>query len=224
MRSIDCQHPSPFALHHLPPPPPPPPLPPSLPPIRATPSPCLVRALTFSLFLSLLFVVLYCAAICSPLLLPHGDALFSPFRPRARALCCCIISPTSVFAPYTLRSPPRGGLSRLLSRLWDNYLSIRRERVFPRNTAQDETESQDDTRDMQSLANARYVTAIGYESEKRSILKTDRTALGVERGNSRSNLSRGARLTLRVMKCNEKKVRRKPDVLRIIMLRLTTPQ
>lgn len=132
MRSIDCQHPSPFALHHLPPPPPPP-LPPSLPPIRATPSPCLVRALTFSLFLSLLFVVLYCAAICSPLLLPHGDVSFLLFA-RARALCCCIISPTSVFAPYTPLAAARGGLSRLLSRLWDNYLSIWRERVFPRRT------------------------------------------------------------------------------------------
>lgn len=150
MRSIDCQHPSPFALHHLPPPPPP--LPPSLPPIRATPSPCLVRALTFSLFLSLLFVVLYCAAICSPLLLPHGDVSFLLFA-RARFVVALFLPP--LFLLLTLRSPPRGGLSRLLSRLWDNYLSIWRERVFPRNTAQDETESQDDTRDMQSLANAR---------------------------------------------------------------------
>lgn len=133
MRSIDCQHPSPFALHHLPPPPPPPPLPPSLPPIRATPSPCLVRALTFSLFLSLLFVVLYCAAICSPLLLPRtGTSLFSfsPARARARFVVALFLPP--LFLLLTLRSPPRGGLSRL----WDNYLSIRRERVFPRNTAQ----------------------------------------------------------------------------------------
>lgn len=110
MRSIDCQHPSPFALHHLPPPPPPP-LPPSLPPIRATPSPCLVRALTFSLFLSLLFVVLYCAAIFSPLLLPHGDVSFLLFA-RARALllhyfshlCFCSLHSTRRRAAVSLGS------------------------------------------------------------------------------------------------------------------------
>lgn len=110
MRSIDCQHPSPFALHHLPPPPPP--LPPSLPPIRATPSPCLVRALTFSLFLSLLFVVLYCAAICSPLLLPHGDVSFLLFA-RARFVVALFLPP--LFLLLTLHSPPRAGLSAPLS-------------------------------------------------------------------------------------------------------------
>lgn len=109
MRSIDCQHPSPFALHHLPPPPPPPLLP-SLPPIRATPSPCLVRALTFSLFLSLLFVVLYCAAICSPLLLPHGDVSFLLFA-RARFVVALFLPP--LFLLLTLHSPPRGGLSAM---------------------------------------------------------------------------------------------------------------
>lgn len=213
MRSIDCQHPSPFALHHLPPPPP---LPPSLPPIRATPSPCLVRALTFSLFLSLLFVVLYCAAICSPLLLPHGDVSFLLFA-RARALCCCIISPTSVFAPYTPLAAARRSLSAPLSAMGQLFVYMARTGV----SAQDETESQDDARDMQSLANARYVTAIGYESEY-----SQNGQNGVRGWNREilAQISRGARLTLRVMKCNEKKFRRKPDVLRIIMLRLTTPQ
>lgn len=135
MRSIDCQHPSPFALHHLPPPPPPP-LPPSLPPIRATPSPCPLSAHSpfLSLFLSLLFVVLYCAAICSPLLLPHGDVSLFSFSPvRARALLLHYFSHLCFCSLHSTRR--RAAVSRLLSRLWDNYLSIWRERVFPRNTA-----------------------------------------------------------------------------------------
>lgn len=157
MRSIDCQHPSPFALHHLPPPPPP--LPPSLPPIRATPSPCLVRALTFSLFLSLLFAVLYCAAICSPLLLPHGDVSFLLFaRARARFVVALFLPP--LFLLLTLHSPPRGGLSAPLSVMGQLFVYMARTGVSAQYRAQDETESQDDTRDMQSLANARYVTAV----------------------------------------------------------------
>lgn len=112
MRSIDCQHPSPFALHHLPPPPPP--LPPSLPPIRAAPSPCLVRALTFSLFLSLLFVVLYCAAICSPLLLPHGDVSLFSFSPARARFVVALFLPPSVFAPYAPLAAARRSLGSSL--------------------------------------------------------------------------------------------------------------
>lgn len=133
MRSIDCQHPSPFALHHLPPPPPP--LPPSLPPIRATPSPCLVRALTFSLFLSLLFVVLYCAAICSPLLLPHGDVSLFSFSPaRARFVVALFLPP--LFLLLTLHSPPpRGGLSAPLSVMGQLFVYMARTGVSARYRA-----------------------------------------------------------------------------------------
>lgn len=131
--------------------------------------------------------------------------LFSPFRPRARFVVALFLPP--LFLLLTLRSPPRdGGLSAPLSVMGQLFVYMARTGVSARYRAQDETESQDDTRDMQSLANPRYVTAIGYQSVKRSILKTDRTAaLGTWNGEILAQISRGARLTLRVMKCNETK-------------------
>lgn len=84
MRSIDCQHPSPFALHHLPPPPPPP-LPPSLPsdPRHAISLPC-PRTHLFSLSFSFIRRSLLCRDLLSTSTSARGR-LFSPFRPRARA-------------------------------------------------------------------------------------------------------------------------------------------
>lgn len=50
----------------------------------------------------------YCAAIRFPLPLAPRGRLFPPFRPRA--LCCCIISPTSLFLLLALHSPRRRSL------------------------------------------------------------------------------------------------------------------
>lgn len=189
-------------------------------PRHAISLPC-PRTHLFSLSFSFIRRSLLCRDLLSTSTSARGR-LFSPFRPRA--LCCCIISPTSVFAPYTPLAAARRSLSAPLSAMGQLFVYMAGTGVSAQYRA---------GRDRIARRYSRYAISrecaicncyIGYESEKRSILKTDRTALGVERGNSRSNLSRGARLTLRVMKCNEKKFRRKPDVLRIIMLRLTTPQ
>lgn len=110
--------------------------------------------------------------------------LFPPFRPRA--LCCCIISPTSVVAPST--PLPRRFLGSSLG--YRTIICVYGEDGCFREIPRQARSNRKTIPAICNLSRMRDVTAMGYELAKRSILETDRTTPGVKQGNSRSNPSR----------------------------------